>query len=97
MIISIEIDQKTIDDALDEPHSRYWCREFGWEDGKGYVIDAEEDDQIVEFDLEDVHDALEYIAAHRPQLFAQIISGDHDGLDRDLFLQYCAFGEAKYG
>ena len=99
MKIEIEFQDRNIHNALEEPHSNYWTNELRWDpvDWVGYVVDVEEDGEpMVEINREKIVLALRQMSLLAPSVFARVISNDTDGPDRDLFLQFVAFGEVKY-
>lgn len=102
MKITFNIPDAVIDQAFEAPHSAYWCSELVWSERlrtgtcvernagprggkKRHTITAAMVERAIVLMLEQ----------GRPEI-ADVICGETDGPCRDVFLQYCVFGEVVY-
>lgn len=104
MKVTIEINEKNVNDTLASCHSRYWADECDWDPqtNTGYVIERENGDgpKRIRHDLNaaSVERAVQAMAGGiRTDVLGRILANDTDGPDGDILLQLMAFGALPYG
>lgn len=98
MKIEVEFSEEYLRDVISGAAIRYWAKQFAWTGADcGFLLTERDTDKEFVISSDQVAEALAKMAKRRSSNIGQLIARTDDADTGDALVQYCCFGELKYG